>query len=98
AADDEVTVVALVIAGLTDRKRRRVDLLEEEVVIIPVTGDRYCRLGQNCRLLAAEPVFKLGIYIRSEVGRRNYGHDEHCKRKQEAVSRRTHVLASADRR
>src|SRR5215469_8922446 len=97
AADDEVAVVALVVAGLTDRERRRVDLLEEEVVIIPVTGDRYCRLGQNRRVLAVEPVFKFGIHIGGEVGRRYDSHGEHNKRKQEAVETRTHMLAPAER-
>src|SRR5215468_4683356 len=56
AADDQIAVVALVIARLTDRQRRRIDFLDNEVVIMPATGDRNCRLGQNRRLLAAHPV------------------------------------------
>jgi len=71
-ADDQITVVELVVAGLADRKGRRVEGFDDEIVAEPGAPHGLLRPRSHQRVGLAKP--DLGV----EVGRqRRRQHREH---------------------
>ena len=77
AAEQQVAVIALVVAWLTDRKRRGVDVLDQEVVAVPVPLDRLARRRQHGRAVLAQQVFgaHVGRQDRQRHSHRRNGDD-----------------------
>ena len=74
---DQIAVVPLIIARLTDRIRRRIQRLHDEVIVNPSSGERRQRLGQHHGNSPVQVEHVLGAQVRRQKCS-DYGHEPCC--------------------